>query len=76
MDTQMIEPQRINLESFVKAISKSDALAYPTHYLKQWAMKDGSAVAIRLIHPVDEPMMVKFHEALSMTRCIHAIFII
>ena len=29
-------------------------------------MKDRSAVAIRLIHPEDEPMMVKFHETLSM----------
>ncbi|MCH7755304.1 GNAT family N-acetyltransferase [candidate division KSB1 bacterium] len=66
MDTQMIEPQSINSEPFVEAISKSDAFAYPTPYLKQWVMKDRSAVAIRLIHPEDEPMMVKFHETLSM----------
>ena len=62
----MIEPQRINFEPFVEAISKSDAFAYPTPYLKQWVMKDRSAMAIRLIHPEDEPMMVKFHETLSM----------
>jgi len=66
MDTQMIEPQSINSEPFVEAISKLDAFAYPTHYLKQWVMKDGSAVAIRPIHLVDEPMMVKFHETLSL----------
>jgi len=66
MDTQMIKPQRITLESFVAAISKSDAFTYPTHYFKQWVMKDGSAVEIRPIHPEDEPMMVKFHETLSM----------
>ena len=51
MDTQMIEPQRINLEPFVEAISKSDAFAYPTHYLKQWVMKDRNAVG----NPFDSP---------------------
>ena len=38
---------------------------YPTRYVSQWTMKDGSAVTIRPIRPEDEPMMVKFHATLS-----------
>ncbi len=38
---------------------------YPAQYVSQWKMKDGTPVTIRLIRPEDEPLMVKFHEALS-----------
>jgi len=38
---------------------------YPTRYVSQWTMKDGSTVTIRPIRPEDEPMMVKFHATLS-----------
>jgi acetyltransferase len=38
---------------------------YPTQYVGQWAMKDGTRVLIRPIRPEDEPLMLKFHESLS-----------
>ncbi|MFB3813119.1 MAG: GNAT family N-acetyltransferase [Terriglobales bacterium] len=38
---------------------------YPTQYVGQWTMKDGTEVTIRPIRPEDEPLIVKFHEHLS-----------
>jgi acetyltransferase len=38
---------------------------YPTQYVKDWQIKDGTPVTIRPIRPEDEPMVVKFHEPLS-----------
>ena len=38
---------------------------YPMQYVWDLAMKDGSVMTIRPIHPEDEPLMVKFHETLS-----------
>jgi acetyltransferase len=38
---------------------------YPVQYVSPWKMKDGTPVTIRPIRPEDEPLMVKFHEALS-----------
>ncbi len=38
---------------------------YPTQYVSSWTMKDGSPILIRPIRPEDEPLMVKFHEAIS-----------
>ncbi len=38
---------------------------YPSQYVSQWTMKDGTQVTIRPIRPEDEPLMVKFHETLS-----------
>jgi acetyltransferase len=38
---------------------------YPTRYVSQWTMKDGTPVTLRPIRPEDEPAMVKFHETLS-----------
>ena len=38
---------------------------YPVQYEGAWTMKNGDPVVIRPIRPEDEPMMVKFHEALS-----------
>jgi acetyltransferase len=38
---------------------------YPTQYIDDWMMQDGTPVAIRPIRPEDEPLMVRFHETLS-----------
>ncbi len=38
---------------------------YPVQYESDWTMKNGDPLVIRPIRPEDEPMMVKFHEALS-----------
>jgi acetyltransferase len=38
---------------------------YPVQYVFPWTMKNGVAVILRPIRPEDEPLMVKFHEALS-----------
>ncbi len=38
---------------------------YPTQYVWQWRLKDGSAVTIRPIRPEDEPLMIQFHTTLS-----------
>lgn len=38
---------------------------YPTQYVGQWTMKDGTPVTIRPIRPEDEPLMVQFHNTLS-----------
>jgi acetyltransferase len=38
---------------------------YPTQYITNWKIKNGSQVTIRPIRPEDEPLMVKFHETLS-----------
>lgn len=38
---------------------------YPTQYVGEWNLKDGTPVMIRPIRPEDEPAMIKFHERLS-----------
>jgi acetyltransferase len=38
---------------------------YPVQYVSPWTMKDGTPVILRPMRPEDEPLMVKFHEALS-----------
>ena len=38
---------------------------YPTHYVVPWKLRDGTPVTIRPIRPEDEPLLVKFHHALS-----------
>lgn len=38
---------------------------YPTQYVAQWTMKDGTGVTIRPIRPEDEPLMIQFHQTLS-----------
>src|SRR3984893_3455272 len=35
---------------------------YPSQYLSQFTMKDGTEVTLRPIRPEDEPLMSKFHE--------------
>jgi acetyltransferase len=46
-------------------LPKTAIRPYPTQYVSQWKLRDGTAVTLRPIRPEDEPMMVKFHEALS-----------
>jgi acetyltransferase len=46
-------------------LPKTAIRAYPTKYVSQWTMKDGSPVTIRPIRPEDEPAMVRFHQTLS-----------
>jgi acetyltransferase len=38
---------------------------YPSQYISQFTMKDGTEVTVRPIRPEDEPLMGKFHETLS-----------
>ena len=38
---------------------------YPSQYVWEFQLKDGTPVTIRPIRPEDEPLMVKFHETLS-----------
>jgi len=38
---------------------------YPSKYVAPWTLKNATPVTIRPIGPEDEPLMVKFHQALS-----------
>ncbi len=38
---------------------------YPSQYIWEWSLKDGTRVTIRPIRPEDEPLMVEFHRTLS-----------
>jgi acetyltransferase len=38
---------------------------YPTQYVQAWRLRNGTPVTLRPIHPEDEPLMVTFHETLS-----------
>jgi acetyltransferase len=38
---------------------------YPSQYVADWSMKDGTRVTIRPIRPEDEPLVKSFHETLS-----------
>lgn len=38
---------------------------YPSQYVWDWKLKDGTPVTIRPIRPEDEPLMVQFHHTLS-----------
>jgi acetyltransferase len=38
---------------------------YPSQYVWDWQLKDGTPVTIRPIRPEDEPLMVQFHRTLS-----------
>ncbi|HPT25896.1 MAG TPA: bifunctional acetate--CoA ligase family protein/GNAT family N-acetyltransferase [Bryobacteraceae bacterium] len=46
-------------------LPKPSIRPYPVQYESDWTMKNGDPVTIRPIRPEDEPMMVKFHQALS-----------
>jgi len=38
---------------------------YPTQYVMNWSLRDGTPVTIRPIRPEDEPLLVQFHRGLS-----------
>jgi acetyltransferase len=38
---------------------------YPTQYISEWTLKDGTRCTIRPIRPEDEPLMIEFHKTLS-----------
>ncbi|MGD1277778.1 MAG: bifunctional acetate--CoA ligase family protein/GNAT family N-acetyltransferase [Tepidisphaeraceae bacterium] len=38
---------------------------YPTQYLTDWTLRDGTAVRVRPIRPEDEPLLIRFHQELS-----------
>ncbi|MEA5392600.1 bifunctional acetate--CoA ligase family protein/GNAT family N-acetyltransferase [Cyanobium gracile UHCC 0139] len=38
---------------------------YPSGYVRDWRLPDGSAVSLRPIRPEDEPLVVAFHRTLS-----------
>ncbi|MDQ5854388.1 MAG: GNAT family N-acetyltransferase, partial [Chloroflexota bacterium] len=50
---------------------------YPAQYVTAWALRDGPPATLRPIRAEDEPLMVKFHQALSAssvyTRYFHQI---
>ena len=49
----------------VEQLPKPAIRPYPSQYVSQFTMKDGTEVTLRPIRPEDEPMMRKFHETLS-----------
>jgi acetyltransferase len=46
-------------------LPRSAIRRYPTEYVSNWTMKDGSVVVLRPIRPEDETLMVEFHKSLS-----------
>ena len=38
---------------------------YPSQYISNWNLKNGTSITIRPIRPEDEPLMVEFHKTLS-----------
>jgi acetyltransferase len=57
----VVHGPEVSLDQLPKAAIR----AYPTRYVSDWKMKDGTEVTIRPIRPEDEPLMVRFHEGLS-----------
>ncbi len=49
----------------IEKLPKPAIRPYPSQYVARWKMKDGATVQLRPIRPEDEPLMVKFHKALS-----------
>ena len=47
---------------------------YPQEYVSSWQLKDGTALTLRPIRPEDEPLMVKFHGALSEQTVLYRYF--
>jgi acetyltransferase len=54
-----------------KDLPKLAIRPYPTRYVTDWLLKDGTPVKIRPIRPEDEPLMVEFHRNLSETTVNH-----
>jgi acetyltransferase len=54
-----------NPETATRNLPRPAIQPYPTQYVGEWQLKNGPAVLLRPIRPEDEPLMVRFHEALS-----------
>lgn len=46
-------------------LSRPAIRPYPAQYIGEWEARDGQKIRIRPIRPEDEPLMVDFHESLS-----------
>jgi acetyltransferase len=46
-------------------LPKTAVRPYPSQYASTEELKDGTGILVRPVRPEDEPLMVKFHEALS-----------
>ncbi len=46
-------------------LPKTAIRPYPNQYVSREELHDGTSITVRPIRPEDEPLMVKFHEALS-----------
>jgi acetyltransferase len=47
------------------SLSKLVIRPYPTQYVREWKLADGTPVVIRPILPEDEPLTIDFHKSLS-----------
>ncbi len=47
------------------SLSKLVIRPYPTQYVREWKLADGTPVVIRPIRPEDEPLTIDFHTSLS-----------
>lgn len=56
-----LHPTEVDLAT----IPKPAIRPYPSQYVKQHVLADGTPVTIRPIRPEDEPLLVKFHHTLS-----------
>ena len=52
-------------ETKIEELPRLAIRLYPNQYVKPWTLKNGEAVIIRPIRPEDEPLLIKFHQALS-----------
>ena len=57
----VLHPPAVTLDQFPKPAIRP----YPSQYVSNWTMTDGTEVTIRPIRPEDEPLIAKFHETLS-----------
>ena len=54
-----------NPETTFENLPRPAIRPYPTQYVSEWKLKSGDSVLLRPIRPEDEPLMVRFHQALS-----------
>ncbi|TVR24028.1 MAG: GNAT family N-acetyltransferase [Anaerolineaceae bacterium] len=62
LDARVVLNEPTMLES---ELPRTAIRPYPTQYVGQWTSKQGTRITVRPIRPEDEPLMVRFHEALS-----------
>lgn len=52
-------------ETHFESLPRAAIRPYPIQYVSEWKLRSGVSVLLRPIRPEDEPLMVRFHEALS-----------